>query len=204
MKYYYLLTGLQDLERDGNPMPKEDLLEQMQQQMPAGDWALVELLEAKAEDEILPEDEEESPLSELDRKTRQLYARGMQSKNSFVRDWFRFNMDLNNVLVAQICKKHGFNPEKSLLGELPDDVQPEIEALSRIENLYDREKALDALRWDWLEERTLMSYFEVENVLAYYLQCEILHRWDNLNVEEGKRIFAQIVADMKKGVNLKA
>lgn len=203
MKYYYLLTGLQDLQRDGQAMSREDLLEQMQQQMPSRDWALVSLLQARAEDEVLPEDEEPSPLSELDRKTRQLYLRGMQSKNAFVRDWFRFNMDLNNVLVMQICRKHGFDPDKSLLGELPEDMPAEVEALSRIDNLYEREKALDALRWDWLEERTLMCYFEVENVLAYYLQCEILHRWDNLTVEEGQRIFKAIVADMKKGVSLK-
>lgn len=203
MKYYYLLTGLQDLQRDGKAMPKAELMEQMQQQMPHADWQLVELLEAKAEDEVLPEEEEASPLSEIDRKTRQLYERGMKAKNAFVRDWFRFNMDLNNVLVAQICRKHGFDPEKCLLGELPDENTPEVEALSRIDNLYEREKALDALRWNWLEERTLMQYFDVENVLCYYLQCEILHRWDNLSVEEGKKIFTQIVSEMKKGVNLK-
>lgn len=203
MKYYYLLTGLQDLQRDGKAMAKAELMEQMQQQMPHADWQLVELLEAKAEDEVLPEEEEASPLSEIDRKTRQLYERGMKAKNAFVRDWFRFNMDLNNVLVAQICRKHGFDPEKCLLGELPDENTPEVEALSRIDNLYEREKALDALRWNWLEERTLMQYFDVENVLCYYLQCEILHRWDNLSVEEGKKIFTQIVSEMKKGVNLK-
>lgn len=203
MKYYYLLTGLQDLQRDGKAMPKAELMEQMQQQMPHADWQLMELLEAKAEDEVLPEEEEASPLSEIDRKTRQLYERGMKAKNAFVRDWFRFNMDLNNVLVAQICRKHGFDPEKCLLGELPDENTPEVEALSRIDNLYEREKALDALRWNWLEERTLMQYFDVENVLCYYLQCEILHRWDNLSVEEGKKIFTQIVSEMKKGVNLK-
>lgn len=203
MKYYYLLTGLQDLQRDGKAMPKAELMEQMQQQMPHADWQLVELLEAKAEDEVLPEEEEASPLSEIDRKTCQLYERGMKAKNAFVRDWFRFNMDLNNVLVAQICRKHGFDPEKCLLGELPDENTPEVEALSRIDNLYEREKALDALRWNWLEERTLMQYFDVENVLCYYLQCEILHRWDNLSVEEGKKIFTQIVSEMKKGVNLK-
>lgn len=203
MKYYYLLAGLQDLSREGKAMPKEELLEQLQQQLSPSDWALVELLQAKAEDEVLPEDEEPSLLSVEDRKVRQLYLRGMQSSNTFVRDWFRMNMDLNNVLVAQICRKHGFELEKSLLDELPDEVSPELEALGRIDNLYEREKAQDALRWNWLEERTLMQYFDTENVLCYYLQCEILHRWDNLSVEEGKRIFTQIVADMKKGVNLR-
>lgn len=202
MKYYYLITGLQDLQRDGKAMPMDDLLEQMQQQMPSSDWALVEQLRAKAEDEVLPEeDDEPGILSEQDRRIRQLYQRGLSSKNAFVRDWYRMNMDMNNVLVAAICRKHGFDVEKSILGELPDEISPELEAISRIDNLYEREKVQDAWRWNWLEERTPMDFFEVENVLCYYLQCEILHRWDNLSVEEGKRIFTQIVAEMKKNIS---
>lgn len=200
MKYYYLLTGLQDLQRDGKAMKMEDLLEQMQQQMPASDWALVELLRQDPQAEVLPEDEEPSLLSEADRKTQQYYARGCQSKNAFVRDWFCYNRDLNNLLTAAICRKHGLDVEKSVIGELPDDVAPEIKALSEVENLFDREKRQDALRWEWLEERTLFNNFDVENVLCYYLQCEILHRWDGLTMEEGEKVFKALVAEMKNGV----
>lgn len=178
MKYYYLLTGLQDLEREGKAIPTEELLEQMEQQMPASDWEQVALLAPDRLEEAL------------------------HSRCRFVRDWARYNVDLNNVLVAEICRKHNWRAEEHLHGELPEDIAPEILALSRIDNLYEREKAQDALRWEWLEERTLFSYFELENVLAYYLRVQMLHRWDNLTIEEGKRVFSQIVADMKKGIKL--
>lgn len=176
MRYYYLLSGLQDLTRNGSAMPREELLEQMQAQMPASDLALVELL---APDRI------EDALS---------------CKNRFVRDWARFNKDLNNILVNEICRKHGFKAEEHLHGELPEEIAPEYLALGKIENLYEREKAQDAIRWEWLEERTLFDYFELENVLAYYLQCEILHRWDNLTKEDGERVFKSIIAEMKQGI----
>lgn len=178
MKYYYLLTGLQDLERDGKAMATDDLLEQMEQQMPASDWEQVALLAPDRLDDAL------------------------RSGCRFVREWARFNIDLNNVLVSEICRKHNLRAEEHLHGELPEDIAPEMQALMRIDNLYEREKAQDALRWEWLEERTLFSYFELENVLAYYLRVQMLHRWDDLTIEQGQRVFKQIVADMKKGINL--
>ncbi len=110
-------------------------------------------------------------------------------------------MDLNNLLAVAICRKHGFDVEKAVIGELPDDVAPEIKTLSEVENLYDREKRQDALRWEWLEERTLFNNFDLENVLCYYLQCEILHRWDNLTMEEGERVFKALVTEKKKSIS---
>ena len=63
---------------------------------------------------------------------------------------------------------------------------------------------MDALRFEWLQERTQFDFFSTEQVLAYYLQAEMLHRWSLLTIEEGEKVFRQMVADMKKGVNLEA
>ncbi|MBO7408967.1 MAG: DUF2764 family protein, partial [Paludibacteraceae bacterium] len=51
---------------------------------------------------------------------------------------------------------------------------------------------------------TQFDFFSTEQVLAYYLQAEMLHRWSLLTIEEGEKVFRQMVADMKKGVNLDA
>lgn len=139
----------------------------------------------------------------------------------FVRDWQDFNRDLNNVLTAHICRKHGLDPRKNIIGDnelalqlkrpesqkLKDfgltgtiDSLPEILAVAEIENLMDREKHIDALRFMWLEERTRMIFFSLENVLAYYLMNEMLCRWDILTVEKGEKVFRDIVAEMKSGI----
>ena len=67
----------------------------------------------------------------------------------------------------------------------------------------EREKRLDALRFEWLEDKTRFIHFSVENVLAYWLQNQMLNRWAVLTVEEGEQVFRSMVTDMKKGVNIK-
>ena len=39
-------------------------------------------------------------------------------------------------------------------------------ALAQIENLMEREKAMDAIRFEWLQERTEFDFFSVEMVFA--------------------------------------
>ena len=162
-------------------------------------------------------------LSDEDLRTQLLYEYGKQNKCRFVRKWFAYNQDLNNVMVATICRKHGFDVSKAIIGHnevaeilrknLPQkdfglagvmDNLPEIMAVVEVENLREREKRLDAIRFIWLEETTRFNVFSIENVLAYFLQAQMLHRWSILTVEEGERIFRELVADMKKGVRLDA
>jgi hypothetical protein len=71
-----------------------------------------------------------------------------------------------------------------------------------IDNLMEREKRTDALRFAWLEDKTRFYVFSIELVLAYYLEAGMLQRWSALTVEQGEQVFRAMVADMKKGVQL--
>ena len=100
----------------------------------------------------------ESPLREEDLRAQLLYEEGMRSPNAFVREWFAFNLNLNNILAAVICRKHGFDIRKAIVGEgeVQDALRssnqkdfglsatlPEIDdilRLSDVEDLYEREK----------------------------------------------------------------
>lgn len=230
MQYHFLLAGLDDLQLGQKPkLPFPKLLELLEEQMSASDFALLQLLRkhnddpdilALMEDDAVRDRFNETLLSEEDFRTQLLYEQGMKSKNCFVRSWFEFNLNLNNVLAASVCKKHGYDPEKVIVGDnevaqllrksgvsknanlaavMPD--LKEIIAISEIENLLQREKHIDALRWQWLDDYTLFKYFETDNVLAYYLQAEILHRWDDLTREQGEQIFRSLLADMKKDIH---
>ena len=133
---------------------------------------------------------------------RLLKSHGRTGACAFVLDWLDFNRDLNNVLTAEVCRKHGLNPEKFVIGEMPDNIGPEVREVSKTADLYERERRIDALRFAWLEERTRMISFSLENVLAYYLMNEMLNRWSLLTPEKGEVIFRDMVKDMKKGVNI--
>ena len=175
MGYEYLLTGLPDLSANGAaPMSMEAL-----------DALFDEQLRAKDKEQL-----------------RLLKSHARRGTCQFVQDWLAFNRDLNNLLTAEVCRKHGLNPEKFVIGEMPDDVEPEVKAASKVEDLYERERRIDALRFAWLEERTRMISFSLENVLAYYLMAQMLNRWTVLTPEKGESVFRELVAEMKKEVSL--
>lgn len=147
------------------------------------------------------------------------YNFGVASKNTFLSEWFSYCLNINNILTAIICRKHGFNVRKAIVGSGEvaealrtstardfglagiDDLE-KIFALAEEPNLLEREKKIDALKWAWLEEHTFFQFFGIEHVLAYWLQCELLHRWGGLNVEQGKEIFRNLLNDLKKEVKL--
>jgi hypothetical protein len=202
MTYEYLLAGLPELKAGSDvPISLEKLDELFDEQLCTSDLALLDLLRAPINKETL--------------------EHGLKAKNAFVRDWFGFNQDMNNVLVAQICRKHGFDAKTQIVGdgevaeqlrihatqkdfglnELPGDYQAVL-ALAQIDDLMQREKAQDAIRFEWLQERTEFDFFSPEMAFAYYLEAQMLHRWSILTIEEGEKIFRDLVADMKKGVQL--
>lgn len=204
MTYEYLLTGLPELKAGSDaPISIEKLDELLDEQLRGSDKTMLDLLRK-------PIDEETLDL-------------GLKAKNRFIREWFAFNRDMNNVLVAQICRKHGFDVKQKIVGEgeVAEQLRTHttqkdfglnelscdftaILALAQIEDLMQREKAMDAVRFEWLHDRTEFDFFSPEMVFAYYLEALMLHRWSILTVEEGERIFRELVADMKKGVRLDA
>lgn len=204
MTYEYLLAGLPELKAGADiPVSLEKLDELFDEQLAASDKKLLDLLRVPIDAETLEE--------------------GLKAKNRFIRDWFAFNRDMNNVLVAQICRKHGFDVKQQIVGEgevaeqlrthttqkdfglneVMDDAQT-ILSLAQIDDLMQREKTMDALRFEWLQDRTEFDFFSPEMVFAYYLEAAMLHRWSILTVEEGEKVFRELVADMKKGVKLDA
>ena len=202
MTYEYILAGLPELKAGSDtPISLEKLEEFLDEQLAASDKKMLDLLRAPMDEATLEE--------------------GLKAKNRFVREWFGFNKDLNNILVAAICRKHGFDAKQQIVGdgevaetlrshaaqkdfglnELMGDYQTAL-SLAQIDNLMDREKAIDAIRFEWLQSRTEFDFFSAEMVFAYYLEAVMLHRWSLLTVEEGEKVFRELVKDMKKGVNL--
>lgn len=202
MTYEYLLAGLPELKPGADiPVSLEKLDELFDEQLSERDRSLLALLRA--------------PMDEA------TVAEGLKAKNRFVRAWFAFNRDINNVLVAQICRKHGFDVKSQIIGEgeVAEQLRmqtnqkdfglnevtgdwTELLALANIEDLMQREKAMDAIRFEWLQSHTEFDFFSPEMVFAYYLEAVMLHRWSILTVEEGEQVFRQLVSEMKQGVKL--
>jgi hypothetical protein len=204
MTYEYLLAGLPELKAGADiPISMEKLEELLDEQLSESDKEQLELLRAPINGETL--------------------EKGLKAKNRFIRDWFAYNRDLNNILVAQICRKHGFDVQQQIVGEgevaeqlrthttqkdfglnevMDNDDAKAILELAQIDDLMKREKTIDGVRFMWLQAYTEFDFFSAEQVFAYYLEAVMLHRWSLLTIEEGEKVFRELVADMKKGVNL--
>lgn len=204
MTYEYILAGLPELKAGSDaPISLEKLDELLDEQLSASDKKLLDLLRAPIDAETI--------------------EKGLKSKNRFIREWFTYNRDLNNILVAQICRKHGFDVKQQIVGDGevaeqlrthttqkdfglnevmdPDTVKALLD-LAQLDDLMTREKTIDGVRFMWLQLFTEFDFFSAEMVFAYYLEALMLHRWSILTVEEGEKVFRALVADMKKGIKL--
>ncbi len=157
--------------------------------------------------------------SKEDLLTRLYYEFGMECKNQFVAEWFEFCLNMNNVIAAVICRKHGFNVKSAVIGdnEIAEALRSsgardfglvgqfeyvdQFLSVAEESNPLDREKKMDALKWEWLEDHTFFDHFSVENVLSYWIRCELMHRWDCLSVEQGKEVFRGLLNEMKKDIH---
>jgi len=149
--------------------------------------------------------------------TEMYYNYVLKTKNKFLKQWFEFSQNLNNILIGLNCRQYDIDPEKQLVGDneitraiiksnakdfgLGVDLPyvNEIITQTEKENLLSREKGLDQIKWDKVEEITLFDYFTIEVILAYTIKLDIAYRWLELDDEKGREMFRKIIDDLKSG-----
>ena len=147
--------------------------------------------------------------------TEAFFQHALGCKNLFLSDWFRFDLNVKNIVTALNCKKHNIKVEQQLIGnnELVQTMAkssskdlgiavelPEIERIAHIfesPKLLDREKLLDRFRWDWLDQHTTFNYFSVEVVLSYVIKLTIVDRWSRLDPQTGTEMFDRLLNDIE-------
>ncbi|MDO9152839.1 MAG: DUF2764 family protein [Paludibacter sp.] len=147
------------------------------------------------------------------------FEEAFKCENKFLQKWFDFNLNLNNILSAVACRNHGFDPHTLVIGtnEVATTLRQsnardfgltglfeQLDLVLRIaeeNDLLEREKKIDALKWAWLEENTFFNYFTVERVLAFVLKIQMIDRWKMLSIEKGEQIFKELLGSMKEGAS---
>ena len=148
------------------------------------------------------------------------YEYAMQCKNDFVSSWFEFNLNSNNVLVALAARKYKMQIAPLVVGETEVcqalktsnardfgltselDYFDQLLKISETEDLVEREKRLDQLRWKWMEDKTFFDYFSIERLYVFLLQLEIIERWISLDKEKGNQMFCEIIDSLKGEVRV--
>lgn len=165
----------------------------------------------------LSNQDKEEIISWEDRLSSLYYEYAMKCSNRFVANWFELNLNINNILAAITCRKFGLDKEAYILGnnevahsicksnardfELGDavDYLPELLRIAEETDLMLREKKIDLLKWNWLDENTFFKTFDIESVFAYLLKLEMIERWVTLDKDAGEKTFRSLVKGMKKG-----
>ena len=102
--------------------------------------------------------------------------------------WRSFNSALNQGLAHERAARlgwHGFEP----LGADHVALQHHIHQALDQANPLETEKALENLRWRWLESAEAGHYFAIENLICWYLKLGILLRLDHFGQITGHRAF---------------
>lgn len=137
-------------------------------------------------------------------------------KNKFLKSWFEFELNITNVFAAINSRNFRINPEYQIIGNTPVAIQlrknqtkdfgltvdfPLVEKLLQIAslpNIIDRERSIDLLKWNWLDEMTFFHYFDIEKVISYLIKLLIVNRWMKLDPATGQKMFDHILSDIKK------
>jgi hypothetical protein len=148
------------------------------------------------------------------------YEYAMQCKNDFVSSWFEFNLNSNNVLVALAARKYKMQIAPLVVGDTEVcralktsnardfglttelDYFDQLLKVSETEDLVEREKKLDQIRWKWMEDKTFFDYFSIERLYVFLLQLEIIERWISLDKEKGSQMFREIIDSLKGEVRV--
>jgi len=138
-----------------------------------------------------------------------------EHSNRFIRHWFAFDRDVRNSLIALNCKKHNLPAQPNLIGHdelteklsrvYPGDIVvgkeypvfDELHRLNELTDIQEREKAIDQLRWKWIDQTNFFEYFTVNRVMGYYCKVTSLHRWLSLEQTKGEQALDHVLKQLE-------
>jgi hypothetical protein len=142
------------------------------------------------------------------------YAR--ECPNAMMADWYSLNFNILNILTALIARRQGWALENYVQGDGPvveallkQSTQADFGLNGELDYMKDlmqaadttdpveKERQIDALRWNWLEDKTFFEPFDITALFAYVVRNEILERWALLDPEQGRERFTQIIENLR-------
>ena len=201
--YEYIVASLPDITtgwKFGEKGP-QDYIEEIVSLCSKKDNELIDFLLSGYMDENLNEE---------------FYIKALSHKNRFIREFFRFDMNVRNAKVTYLNKALDRPAGKDVLTfseDAPEAVLMTVEAefeeaddLETILNSGDiltRERGIDDLVWEKISNLTTFNYFDIEVILGFIAKLNIVARWYKLDEQTGREMFKRLVDEVRgtfKGV----
>ena len=114
-------------------------------------------------------------------------------KNRFIREYFDFDCLVRKEKVAYL--------DKSVTGEEFNEKE-ELLKVFKIENMIEREKALDTLMWNKAESIITFDVLSFNMILAFLVKASIVSRWNLLDTGTGQVLFKKFIDEINSKVKI--
>ena len=202
--YVYIIAGLPDFTPDWRQGEKslEEYLGQMKELLSEKDMETVRLIEDGFNKEKIG---------------LEFYKEALAHSSAFIREFFQFDLNVRNAKVRYLNAALGRDPQKDVLSLVDPDAEeqgieveePEFKEAARLQAILEgkdilaRERGIDDLYWDKIDEITLFDYLNFSKVLGLVVKMMIIRRWLLLDEEAGRAMFKRLVDEVRgtfKGV----
>ena len=189
--YYYIIASLPALSRDWKfgDRTAEGLIGEIKSLSTRKDLETIGFVESGFNDDNLNAD---------------FYRKALTHRSPFIREYYAFDLDVRNAKVRFLNKALGRDMERDVitLGEDGQDASPDSAEAARIgtilqdKDILSRERAIDTLYWNRLDEMTVGHYFDMDVILAFILKLHIIDRWHLLDEGTGREMFRKLVEEV--------
>ena len=202
--YIYIIAGLPDFTPDWRQGDKslEEYLCQVKELLSAKDQETVRLIEDGFDKEKIGQE---------------FYKEALGHGNAFIRDFFQFDLNVRNAKVRYLNQALGRDSLKDVLSLTDPDAdemgmeieEPEFKEAARLQAILEgsdilaRERGIDDLYWDKIDELTLFDYLNFDRILGVVVKMMIIRRWLQLDEQTGREMFKRLVDEIRgtfKGV----
>jgi hypothetical protein len=202
--YVYIIAGLPDFTPDWRQGDKslEDYLHQVKELLSEKDQETLRLIEDGFNKEKIG---------------LEFYKAALANRSTFIKEFFQFDLNVRNAKVRYLNQALGRDPQKDVLSLADPDAEeqgieveePEFKEAARLQAILEgkdilaRERGIDDLYWDKIDEITLFDYLNFSKVLGLVVKMMIIRRWLLLDEEAGRAMFKRLVDEVRgtfKGV----
>ena len=202
--YVYIIAGLPDFTPDWRQGDKslEDYLNQVKELLSEKDQETLRLIEDGFNKEKIG---------------LEFYKEALASRSTFIQEFFQFDLNVRNAKVRYLNQALGRDPQKDVLSLVDPDAEeqgieveePEFKEAARLQGILEgkdilaRERGIDDLYWDKIDEITLFDYLNFSKVLGLVIKMMIIRRWLLLDEAAGRAMFKRLVDEVRgtfKGV----
>lgn len=176
--YPYIVAGLPDLLLDfaGKPFDGVKIRSALKEQISPKEQRWIAWLEFGLQS---------------DRLGAHFYRAASKLHNSFIRDYFAFDLEMRRILASVRSHTPRTGWERSELATF-------LFSILETGNILEREQKLDQLRWNKANELCTFHYFSIEVILCFLLKLSIVERWIGLDKVRGQELFNTLVQEIKE------